>query len=344
MSMRSSETVWLDNSRIIAIFAVVLLHTGCEITSHNGIETTRWLFGAIYDALSRWCVPVFLMISGALLLDAGKKEDLATFYRKRMSRILIPVLFWSAFFVMWAYVQSVRRGEPLPWDYLMGNWLNGEPYYHMWFMYMIVFLYLFTPVFRTIVANTNDKELLFFTCAAFVLAGINVAYSSMHDGRSKIFANWFLLYIPYYFAGYLIRKYSVKASGITLSVSALFFTVLTFAGYYFVGHEYGINRGEYFYDYLSITVVPTSICLMFLFKKWNRPLFGGDGTKKVSSLILGVYLVHPLMIEQVTTIECLGFKSLDASFAVPVFAALVFVLSLLLAWMISLVPYLRRTI
>jgi len=90
--------IWLDNSRIVAIYAVVFLHVSAAVVLGNEVGTEYWWIGNIYDSAMRWCVPTFVMISGALLLDPDKQEDLKTFYAKRLSRILIPILFWSAFF------------------------------------------------------------------------------------------------------------------------------------------------------------------------------------------------------------------------------------------------------
>lgn len=338
-----TQTVWLDNSRIIAIFAVVILHTACEVTNHNGLESSQWFFGAMYDALCRWCVPVFLMISGALLLDPGKKESLADFYKKRMSRILIPILFWSVFFVIWACWMGQIKWKAPAIDYHLEMWRQGEPYYHMWFMYMIIFLYVFTPFFRTIVANTDKKDLVFFVCAAFLLAGINAAYQSMHDGRSKVFSNWFLMYVPYFFAGYLIRQHKAKPSRLLLSLGTAILIIFTFMFYYVGSQRYGVARGEYFYDYLSITVIPTSICLMYLFKSYNKPIVNAEFTKRVAGLILGVYLVHPLALEFVV-LERFGFHASNAAYAIPLGATAAFLLSLAGAWVIGKIPYVKRLI
>ena len=143
--------VWLDNSRIVAVFAVILLHTAGIVVNESDLGSEYWWIGNLYDSLVRWCVPVFLMVSGALLLDPNKDEDLGTFYIKRASRILVPVLFWSAFFLLWAIV----KGNLASLADLSARLLSGKPHYHMWFLYMIVPLYLFAPFFRKIVANSN---------------------------------------------------------------------------------------------------------------------------------------------------------------------------------------------
>ena len=77
--------VWLDNARIVAIFAVVLLHAAAGIVNGTVIGSEYWWFGNICDSSVRWCVPVLVMISGALLLDPNKDEDTLTLYKKRAS-------------------------------------------------------------------------------------------------------------------------------------------------------------------------------------------------------------------------------------------------------------------
>ena len=82
--------IWLDNSRILAVCGVVFLHVAAGVVLGHEVGTGDWWFGNVYDSVVRWCVPVFVMISGALLLDPGKKEDLSTFYKKRLARVLLP--------------------------------------------------------------------------------------------------------------------------------------------------------------------------------------------------------------------------------------------------------------
>ena len=104
--------IWLDNARIAAILAVVILHSAVSGVVDTDLGSGYWWAGNLYSAFSRWCVPVFVMISGALLLSPARQESLGTFYRKRMSRVLWPFLFWSAFFLGWTLVKGIAKGKP----------------------------------------------------------------------------------------------------------------------------------------------------------------------------------------------------------------------------------------
>src|SRR3546814_10576210 len=86
----------MDTARIGACFMVVVLHVAAM---NFGVFDNQWWASNFYDSLTRSCVPVFLMISGVLLL--GKQETLAVFFRKRFARILPPLLFWSLFYMSW---------------------------------------------------------------------------------------------------------------------------------------------------------------------------------------------------------------------------------------------------
>jgi surface polysaccharide O-acyltransferase-like enzyme len=94
--------IWVDKARIFAVFAVIVLHVSAiVVVGIKDFYDLQWWFGNIYDSMVRWCVPVFVMISGALLLSEAKTESISIFYKKRILRLLTPTLFWSLFFTIW---------------------------------------------------------------------------------------------------------------------------------------------------------------------------------------------------------------------------------------------------
>jgi len=335
--------VWLDNSRVIAIFAVVFLHVATGVVIGSDIGTKSWWIGNLYDSLVRWCVPVFVMISGALLLDPSKKEDLRTFYLKRLSRISIPILFWSALFLLWATLKGTIKGEPLSLVDLATRLLSGKPYFHMWFLYMIITLYLFTPFFRRLLKGSSRNEIAVLVLFTFVLSALNALAGNLFLGDSKLFINWFLSYIPYFFLGYLVRTRERDYPSRILWGVFVVSVILTAAGCYAVGRTEGLDAGLYFYGYLSITVIPMSVSVMHLLKSWTKPIGSVGLTKQIAALTLGVYLIHPIFLE---VIQYAGYCSLAfyPGVSIPVITFVVCGLSLSGAWVINKVPYLKRVI
>ncbi|MFZ4557738.1 MAG: acyltransferase family protein, partial [Pseudanabaena sp.] len=67
--------IWVDKARIFAVIAVIVLHVSAiVVVGIKDFNDPQWWFGNIYDSMVRWCVPVFVMISGALLLSETKNE------------------------------------------------------------------------------------------------------------------------------------------------------------------------------------------------------------------------------------------------------------------------------
>ncbi|WP_415186318.1 acyltransferase family protein [Shimwellia blattae] len=86
--------------RILSIFAVIVLHQASAFSLYENTSLEWWVVD-FYNSFARWCVPVFIMLSGYLLLH--KEEGFYVFYRKRLSRILIPLIFWSFFYLLWNF-------------------------------------------------------------------------------------------------------------------------------------------------------------------------------------------------------------------------------------------------
>jgi surface polysaccharide O-acyltransferase-like enzyme len=283
------------------------------------------------------------MISGALLLDPGKKEDMVIFYKKRLVKILLPVLFWSVLFLLWGALKGMAKGDPLSFKEILQRLLSGRPYYHMWFLYMIVPLYLFTPFFRKIVANSTRGEIILLAIATFTIAVLHAVYAHLYTDGSKLFITRFLSFIPFYLLGHLIRTDERDASKVLLWSVFFLSAILTALGCYGLSIYKDGFAGTYFYGYLSITVVPMSISMMYLLKAWKRPIIDEKFTRLLAMLVLGVYLVHPLVLEPVIHLG-FGPAFLYPLVWVPSIALFVFCFSFLASWLLYQVPYLKRII
>ncbi|MEO0431234.1 MAG: acyltransferase family protein [Cyanobacteria bacterium J06656_5] len=334
---------WINNARIVSTFAVVFLHVAIVFMLDNDIDTEYWWFGNIFNVLVRWCVPSFVMISGALLLDNKNEESLSKFYSKRLSRVLIPILFWSIMYLGLTFIHGLLDQNPPSLTNLLGLLSSGLPYEHMWFLYMILGLYLFTPFFRKIVTFSDKKEISFLVISTFTIASINFIYNSHYArGTSDLFINWFLLYIPFFFTGYLIQKDHRKPPRVVLWSIFLLSCIISSVGHYLIAINNQLFFDSYFYGFTSLTVIAMSVSVMYLLKSCSSPILGAHFNKQLTLLTLGIYLIHPVIIEIVNKIGYL--TKFHPIIAVPSMTIVVFVISLLIAWVLHQLPYLRRTI
>ena len=179
--------VYLDNARIVAILAVITLHVSGDFLLVGEVGEASWWLANVIESATRWCVPVFVMISGALLLDPAKHESSSEFYKKRLHRVGLPLVFWSFFFLSWIAIQQWFIWGYVDFVLLLENLLAGTPYYHLWYLYMVIFLYLFTPLLRVVVKQTSRPTLIFFTLVMFGLATLNTLIDTIFVTNSDVF-------------------------------------------------------------------------------------------------------------------------------------------------------------
>ncbi len=333
---------WLDNARILAIFAVIFVHVSVGVPWHSEPGSFLWLYGSSFDVLVRWCVPVFVMVSGALLLAPHDNESLGDFYKKRMSRVLIPILFWSLLYIVWGYFRENVQ-EPFTLSYVVGKLASGKPYYHMWFMYMLLGLYLFTPVFRAIIAKLTTRELVFFIGVAFAIDAVQTMYEAWYVGESNLFLTWFLTYVPYYLTGYLVRYHDLQISTRKLALIAVGMAIITPAALYVVNMTTQHGEAAYFFKNLSVTNIFLSLSLIFLLRRMDFPLLGAKLTPAVAKLTFGIYLLHMIPLAYLHDLQ--GFWGMFSPYIyIPAFSLATLVVTAGLVWIIGRVPYLRRTI
>ena len=333
--------LWLDQSRIIAIFAVVLLHVAADVVTDMPLGSSYWWVGNVIDACVRWCVPIFVMISGALLLDPAKQESLQSFYTKRVSRVVWPLIFWSAFYMLWDMSRNViQQGD---WhDEILRRLLSGAPYYHLWFLYMILPLYMFAPFFRKVVLNSTRQELTVLIVLLFLISACNAVAVAMGLVTSVFFITSFLSYVAYFFVGYFVRTSIAEYSVAKLWSVFIACVIFTAVGCYELGEQSSLQSGFYFYGYLSVTVIPMSVSLMYLLKHYQSQ---GEGAliKQVSGLTLGVYLVHPVLLKLLQEVGY-GATNFNPLWSVPVISVFIFTLSMALVFLISKLPVVRYVV
>ena len=129
---------YVDLIKVTAIFLVIFLHTaGIHLSQWHQVSFSAWMTENAYDAFTRMSVPLFVMSSGAMLLQ--KEESYYDFFKKRLSKILIPAVTWIGFYLVWRIVHS---NESFSIKAMLKMVISGPVYYHLWYLYMIVGLYL----------------------------------------------------------------------------------------------------------------------------------------------------------------------------------------------------------
>ena len=153
----------IDLIRVVACFLVMQTHAG-EIyyIEDNGdlIRNEKNIWPGIFNSLARVCVPLFVMISGYLLLPM--KTDYSTFLKKRFTRVSFPFIAFCIFYDIYYYIRGVIDVKTMLIN-IPKIFINyGSELGHLWFMYMIMGVYLLIPIFSPWIKSAKKEHFYFY--------------------------------------------------------------------------------------------------------------------------------------------------------------------------------------
>ena len=183
---KADNIEWINSLRLIALYAVIVLHATAPLLAEQGkISTFNWWTADVFNALVRFAVPVFVMITGALLLP--KDYEIAGFLKKRLGRVVIPFLFWSLVYVWYSWYNEELVFTKDAWvDIKMVlHLLKYGSSYHLWYVYMLIGLYFFIPVLSKFVKHATENEILYYLLVWFSVMLLTQPYLSRFNSRGR---------------------------------------------------------------------------------------------------------------------------------------------------------------
>lgn len=318
----------LDVLRIVACFMVVVLHSSAVNFYQFG---ENWWATNFYDSLVRCCVPLFIMISGAIFLL--RKPEVISFYTKRIVRLLPPMLFWSMIYMLWNYNHNIEYGSVMNW---LKTIVKGPVFFHLWYLYCVIGLYVFIPFLSKIYIYSTDLEKRIFIFIWFIVSSLlptlQVVFNINPNFTLVYHLSNFSGFFGYLFLGAYLFELNQEKDISSKWIFLNFFYYVAFCSMimlatYWYSTKMG-NPNELFYSYLSPFVVISSafsfntvFSISFVFLKYSRAL------NLLSKLTLGIYCIHVLTLDRVQ-VWCGLFGGVDSPWwSIPATAAVTFVLS-----------------
>lgn len=294
--MNKDISIGLNVTRIVACFFVILLHT-----SAMGLYKTNdyWEQLNLIDSMTRVCVPLFIMLSGALLIR--EKPDSKTKIAKRIIIIIACLFFWS-FVYIWRDKNATLSAGML-FDSI-GGILSGPVKYHLWYLYFIVGAYVAIPFLSKAYHNSSLKSSISYLFI-WVLLCTFLTFKNM----AGIYNNYVQTFNMSYLAdvmGYLILgrllfdfacKNESKIKSSPLIIAFLLSVLATTSFVYFMSvNSENIDQSLYSYTSPFVIIGAASMFILFLkngkvFSKFERQL------SIISQLTLGVYCMHVLFVD-----------------------------------------------
>jgi surface polysaccharide O-acyltransferase-like enzyme len=203
----TGRELYLDALRIAAVCGVVAIHVFAGLMTNPDVRgTARWWGAVVFDAGNVWVVPIFVMVSGALLLgDRAHAGGPAVFYRKRLLRLGPAFVFWQVFYIVvaraWISGQEISPGGVLT---LIAD---GNTYTHLYFLWLIVGLYAIAPVIHPFLSQGTRRRALVMagvimslTVLAYTTAAVISRFGEPRSVTLTAFTQW-VPYVGFFVAG-----------------------------------------------------------------------------------------------------------------------------------------------
>lgn len=350
---------WVDVLKFLSIFMVICIHCSDPFNvspeARSNPDFNFW--GGIYGSFLRPCVPLFVMITGLLLLPI--KMSFEDFYIKRLTRVLVPFVIWSVLYNIFPWITGVIGLPPAVLSDIFAYAspdssqsltdaiknillvpLNFNVYtIHLWYIYMLIGLYLYMPIISAWIEKASAKHkrifLYIWACTLFI-PYINTFFSD------KIFGvcSWNSFGTLYYFAGF--NGYLILGNYLTqntnplkwkkvLAISIPLFIIgyiVTYMGFKAMTANSNCSEEEMelFFLYCSPNVAMMTIAVFLIVR--NIKINSGKIINLFSNIAkcgLGIYFVHYFIVG-------IGYKLSDIfqipiQFKIPATAVIVFLIS-----------------
>ncbi|OGD00916.1 hypothetical protein A2701_04815 [Candidatus Amesbacteria bacterium RIFCSPHIGHO2_01_FULL_47_34] len=285
----------IDAIRIAAILGVIMIHTTTRILETSRFDVQNYQLTLFLNQAARFAVPVFFMISGYVLqLSYKPSAGYFEYLKKRLNRIFVPYVLWSAIYYLFVYKQ---HNFSFPTALM-----TGAASYQLYFLPALLVCYLIFPVlykyFKKLTENTT-------------LSGLGAAQFGL------LYYNYFVKPLPiFYPAGVALLNIFVFILGmgaagnedrlqeaVRRNKNILMICVLFLAGYIFIeGKSRYLQSGNYlaFYSSWRPSVLVYSIIaawLMYYF--FQKHQIFASLIKTMSGLSFLVFFIHVAVLETV---------------------------------------------
>ncbi len=289
------KDIYLEVLRGIAVIFVIFNHTDAFFLYYSSTDNPMtWLFSFVGSVLCRVNVPLFVMISGALLLE--KEETIRDLFRNRIRRIGIVLVVFSLLYYVLNVVRSM--GSFSPGGFLRGL-LSGSIQESFWYLYLYLGILFFMPIFRAVAASCTNRELKYLMGLQIVL-GIGGRIFS-HLLGIEINSNIYFLniYVFYLLSGYYWgKRIDTKQISIERMHGICLINIFCLLGVYILVRVDYFHKGVYDQGILDI-LTPILAPGIFLNIRWicQRCVIPEKIRKiiyEVGDCTFGIYLMEQL--------------------------------------------------
>lgn len=362
---KSKHIFYYDFLRALAIIGIISCHAAANfVLNINTPNTKSLIFSVIFNNLRAISIPIFVMLSGALLVN--KDYELITFIKKKFNRIIIPYIFWVMISILFVIITAyLGLGSSISLKLILNIIFGGTGIGRIyWFIWMILVVYAVLFIINKIIKNVKiknfDSKLIKSIIILFIIYSIGVTLNLFNIGKYTLL--YYISYAGYGILGYYLAKTDFTKLGISektilissLILSILFYGILIFETITLTNqahHRITIN----FFNIINLILAVNVFLFFRYFEEYNGKItssiynkirYGLCG-KLISSLSkcsFGIYLNHVIILNFITIYLFNSIKLSEHSPIkwIPFLIISILIISWIITWTMSKVPHLNK--
>lgn len=344
---KKNRIFYYDALRAFAIIFVILIHTSKWFAKSEPVHSLFWTFSSSLASLGNVGVPIFFMISGALLLNR-EYDDLGGFYKKRLSRLFVPFFFWMIFIIIFKI--SYLNYPPTIEGLIDIIFYKG----FVWYVWTMMGIYLIAPVINSFIMEYDIRGVEYFLAIWLLTIILNTL--GIYPIKN-VELSYFAKFLGYFVLGWYLnnKKFSISNKAMMIC-SFIVFVVFSLITAYCI---YLQLLDEVYY--LTILPVIQAISFYLLFKSCDDYAKESDTSltskfvsfitnSKIGQIITsisicsyGMYLTHYFVIWIVKITNSQYHILLRNPFKwIPFIMLIAILFSWGLIWVCSKIPYLKK--
>lgn len=330
----ATKNNYISYLRVVATVFVILIHASTGFLHRFSAESFDWNYANWINAATRCSVPIFVMLSGALLLR--KDEDTFLFYKKRIPKLLYPFIFWTIIYLIY-YFHRYTKFSSLSSDKIISiaqdKILHGANA-HLWYLYMIIGLYLAIPYLRKIINQINIREMEIFLGLWFV--SMLLTNKFYYPYTPKFDLTFFSGYLGYLVLGYYLSIKNINWNRWLPIVAYVVVSVFTA----YMTYTWSLSDKKFNAHWYNYIFPNTALAAGFLFL-FFRYIISKESTppawlKIVDEYSFGIYLVHILPLNYIHPFIS---KYMSTLWVIPIATLLTLISSISIIYVLRKIPY-----
>ena len=320
--MDKKHYYYIDYMRIFAMGCVVFMHAASS-SLRMYLLSDNWMALNAVTSLAFCAVPLFFMISGQLMLSSPKTADVGYVLRKRIPKLVIPLVVYTAIASAWLVYLRMETFSIGGWFQIFKGGLNEPVMVHFWFMYTLIGMYLISPILYGGVQRLSDHGRL----SLGIFIALVVGLKTLHLFNPTDLGSW----VPYkilselwffnghiyaLLIGWLLSRLPKKVPNVLLVVTALADLGLIIWGTKWLTGQWGSYAATFQSQNHGLEILLAMCIFIFCKQNMDRP-FGKVNAliKPMANLAFPIYLLHNVVISILYFYDFPHERALDVGIA-----------------------------